>query len=281
MTSHHVAARLATAIECLVGRRRTIRMTRFLLNHARRDGPNNIDHNGERVIQQTVLDANDDRGLVVFDVGANVGQWSSRLLGECRSPISLHVFEPARASADELRANLAGSGDVRIDINQLALSSRAGTATLFQPHERAGSSSLHQVFVVPSGLMREEVTTTTVDAYCAAHQIDHIDLLKVDAEGHDHHVLLGARQMLARQAIDIVQFEYNHRWIGARHYLGDAFELVEPYGYTIGKVTPAGVEWYQRWVPQLETFIEGNYVAAQSDVRRRLPSATWWPEERR
>ena len=37
---------------------------------------------------------------------------------------------------------------------------------------------------------------TTVDAFCAVHGIDKIDLLKIDTEGYDLVVLEGARELL-------------------------------------------------------------------------------------
>jgi hypothetical protein len=31
-------------------------------------------------------------------------------------------------------------------------------------------------------------------------------------------------------------------------------------GYRVGKVTPRGIEFYEAWHPELESFKEGNYV---------------------
>ena len=75
-----------------------------------------------------------------------------------------------------------------------------------------------------------------------------------------------------------MQFEYNFRWIGARRYLKDAFDLLSPHGYVIGKVTPGAIEWYRDWSPELETFREANFVAVHGDVRGWFPSMAWWNE---
>ena len=58
--------------------------------------------------------------------------------------------------------------------------------------------------------------------------------------------------------------------------LRDAFEMLEPLGYRLGKLTPQGLEFYPRWDPDLEMFIEGNYVACASHMAERMPSVTWW-----
>lgn len=266
---------LVRAVERLVGRRQLIRASRFVLNYARRDGPNDIARNGELMVQRHVLGAAGDHA-VVFDVGANLGQWSTHLIGQCTGMLDLHVFEPATECIAPLRELLQSGSSITITINQEAVSAQEGTATLHKPHEHAGSSSLHEGSLTGlDGQLQQSVRTRTLDTYSGERNIAQIDLLKVDAEGHDYLVLLGAIGLLERGAIDLVQFEYNHRWISARHYLKDVFELVTAVGYRVGKVTPAGIEWYPNWIPQLETFIEGNYVAALPPIASLLPEVPW------
>jgi len=124
---------------------------------------------------------------------------------------------------------------------------------------RAGTSSLH-----PDSMNRQtdeiEITATTIDDFCLIHKIDQIHLLKVDTEGHDMEVLLGAEKVLRDGAVLICQFEYNHRWIFSRHYLKDVFDFTEGMPYILGKVTPYGIEVYESWYPELDRFFEGNYV---------------------
>lgn len=82
--------------------------------------------------------------------------------------------------------------------------------------------------------------------------------------------------MLERNAIDLVQFEYNRRWIDSRAFLLDAFNELQPYGYALGKVTPRGVETYSAWHPELETFREANYLAWLPGWSDRLSTLEWW-----
>jgi hypothetical protein len=140
----------------------------------------------------------------------------------------------------------------------------------------AGINSLHEPARPLAGATTEEVATTTLDAYADHAGLDQITLVKIDAEGHDLAVLRGARKLLVEHRILAVQFEYNHRWIAARSFLRDAFELLVPLGYRLGKLTPRGVEFYPGWDADLETFVEGNYVACVPQVAGRLPSVVWW-----
>jgi hypothetical protein len=142
-----------------------------------------------------------------------------------------------------------------------ACSSSPGVGTLHVVGVGAGTNSLtcaEQTAAV------EQVELTSIDDYCHAFDIDHISLLKIDAEGHDSAVIRGAIRMLQQKSIDVLQFEYNQRWIFSSAFLRDVFNLLGPLGYAIGKVTPDGVEFYERWDWELETFREGNYIACLS-----------------
>jgi FkbM family methyltransferase len=217
--------------------------------------------------------------LTVIDVGANVGEWSLRLLTLAQASqreVDLHVFEPATATFERLTRNLLPRFDHAVTPVRSALSDHTGKGTLFKIHELAGSNSLHGAAGSTEGLTPETIDLRTLDEYCESVGVDRIDLLKVDAEGHDHRVLTGAHGLLERRAIDVIQFEYNYRWIGARRYLKDVFDDLQPLGYEIGKVTPAGIEWYEAWSEELETFREGNYLASRRESSRRFPAITWW-----
>ena len=39
---------------------------------------------------------------------------------------------------------------------------------------------------------------------------------------------------------------------------------------------PKGVEFYPGWDPDLETFVQGNYVACTPVAARGLPAVRWW-----
>ena len=114
----------------------------------------------------------------------------------------------------------------------------------------------------------------TLETFCSEHNITRIVFAKVDTEGNDMRVLEGARDLLERGAIDFLQFEYNHRWILFRNYLKDVFDLVEPLGYRVAKVTPHGLEVYRHWHFELEVFWEGNYLVAKDFGVLGLPLIT-------
>jgi hypothetical protein len=61
----------------------------------------------------------------------------------------------------------------------------------------------------------------------------------------------------------------------ARFFLRDAFEFLFGLGYRVGKLTPRGVESCPGWDADLETFVEGNYLAREPTAATLLPAATW------
>ncbi len=269
------------ALEASLGRRNVARLGRYLSNRARFDVRNDIQTNGELVVLDAALRNFAEASIfIALDIGANVGAWTRALLEripEGGASARVFAFEPVAGTRAILEERVGSSrGNARVSIVPFALSNEVARRPMFVLGDGAGTNSLHagDPFVIRT----EEVATDTVDLFCQRESIEHVDLMKVDTEGHDFAVLEGAGGMLARAAIEVVQFEYNHRWIDARHYLRDAFELLTPLGYRIGKVTPFGVEFYGRWHPELETFREGNYVACPVSRAGRFPTVRWWNE---
>ena len=254
----------------ILGRRRAVRTARFVTNVLRFDDQNRIDSNGELLVQRIARSRPDP---VVFDVGANVGQWSTAFLAQPGYPAELHAFEPTAYS--HARATEALRNHARV--HALAMSSEPGRAELHIVRKGAGVNSLVPITGERAASMTETVDVETIDRFCAAHAVRTITLLKVDTEGHDLSVLRGASGMLARGDIGIVQFEYNWRWVFSRTYLKDVFDFGDDLpSYSLGKVTPKGIEFYDRWHHELETFREANYVLVRDDWRPHFPTIQWW-----
>lgn len=279
MSPARTVARFVVDGACRVlGRGRVVRAARFALNRGRLDVPNSMHNNGETALQSWVLGrCAAGTPVQVFDVGANRGDWTGALLTaaeQCgRTHVTVHAFEPSMHTYSLLRAALTGQP---VKVHQCAVSDHVGEAVLTVIAPAAGTNSLNPDVAASRDAATEVVPTTTLDAFAAERDIVRIHLLKIDTEGHDLNVLRGAGGLLTEQRVDVVQFEYNHRWIYARAFLRDAFELLGAAGYHLGKLTPQGVEFYPGWDPDLETFVEGNYVACTTAAQEGLPHVRWW-----
>lgn len=146
---------------------------------------------------------------VFFDVGANIGQTSSAAL-TMFPKATVFAFEPDETSFATLTKNTNSS---RVRPFNIALSDRSGKARFFDYGALATSNSLVEDSEYAARAKHpatiRNVECETLDAFCARLSIDHIDVLKVDTEGHEMAVLQGAAQMLAAHRVQFVNLEFN------------------------------------------------------------------------
>jgi FkbM family methyltransferase len=200
----------------------------------------------------------------VFDVGANAGDWTAQLLPLLPASARVHAFEPCQATCERF---LGKGFPPRVRLHRLALSSAAGEAALHVFDASSTLNSLHNRRGLEGGwgiapsAQDEAVALDTLDAFCARERIAGIDLLKLDTEGHEVDVLLGAKGALATGLVGRVQFEYGATYIDARRLLKDVFELLGPFGYAIHLVAPGGLVACPRYDQRLENFQQKAFVA--------------------
>lgn len=238
------------------------RVGRRLYKYARRDVPNSPKTNGEYWLVDLALSANVSPGRVLFDIGANVGEWSyyvaHRWQDAARAP-RVFAFEPSEGSFSRLQERFVNSKVVTC--HKLALTDRSGDADFYVAGSTAGTNSLF-----PSGTAaRVTVATSTFDEFVENQRIESVLFVKSDTEGADYNVLLGASKSLRRGIIGLWQFEYNHRWLLSGRRLRDVFELVKDKPYKVGKLYGDGVELIERWHEELEKYFEGNYVLVNTN----------------
>lgn len=282
MSAIHRVAAIATDLTCqAVGRRAVVRTARYVLSRARLDFPNDLITNGESAMQRWILRFSPPGEQIhVADVGANVGRWSRSMMAAAseagrETDLRLHAFEPDSRAFAQLEQAFDGTS---ARLSRTALSDRHGTSLLHRVAPAAGRNSLYPVPGI-NETVQENVVTITLDSYAAHSGVERFSLVKIDAEGHDLPVLQGARALLTEHRIAVAQFEYNHRWVLARFFLRDAFEFLLALDYRVGKLTPRGVEFYPSWDVDLETFVEGNYIACDPNVAGGLPTVAWWKSE--
>jgi FkbM family methyltransferase len=270
-----VKSDILNAAESVLGRRALWRLGRNLYQQARAETNNAIADNGEGALQSRLAAARAKAGerLVVFDVGANVGDWTLSMLERARAAgckeLAVHAFEPVPATYQTLTAAVAGSPLAeQVTCVPKALSDLSGHSEIFVSDANAGTNSL----LADAAARGREATPITIETqtaleYCEGAGVDHIDLLKIDAEGFDMSVVEGARGLLEQERVGVCQFEYNHCWVYSRHFLKDAFDLAASLGtYRVGKVSPDAIWLYDDWHPELERFFEANYALVHQSV---------------
>ena len=129
--------------------------------------------------------------LIAVDIGANTGVYSWHLRRFSRL---VHAYEPIPDLAGVLRRALP-----ECVVHQCALSDHAGTATLAIPvfadaHLNA-LASLSRTFEDADAVRTMEVSVQCLDEEGLAD----VGFIKIDVEGHEEAVLVGARRLLAAQ----------------------------------------------------------------------------------
>ena len=225
---------------------------------------NNVNYdsetNGEYWLMRRNIDA-----AVIFDVGANKGDWSLTCASICRHA-TIHAFEISPQTFERLRARTVDN--VRIIANPFGLSDTDGESAInVHPNNScltsliAGVDQIHHCsFAI------EKARVAIGDEYCSARAIEHIDLLKIDTEGAEHLVLGGFRRMLSEGRIKMIQFEYGMANLFSKFILHDFYLLLEPYGFAIGKLFPNRID-FRPWRPEDEDFRGPNFVAAAAGHR--------------
>lgn len=242
------------------------------MNLALGDNNGNMDSNGELFLQRNVLaSTKNDNGVVVFDVGANVGHWTLSLLKIAEeigisNNLFIHCFEPSTFSFSQLQASLLTwlGKNKEVHIINSGMGKIQDKMELHINADGAGTNSLYNRRTEGIDLLYEKseiVQITTIDTYCMENNISHIDFLKIDVEGHELAVVQGAEGMLKQKAIDFIQFEYGGCWIDSRTLFRDMYDLLTGFGYVVGKIMPDGIEFHDRYDQRLETFQMANYCA--------------------
>jgi len=142
-----------------------------------------------------------DAAPVVLDIGANIGVHSLAWANANRNA-TIYAFEPSQSARKLLHRNVeASSCRNQVVIVPRAISNEIGHARFFQCDDNAFSSlkDTKRKRVVRV----EEVDVTTVDSFVAEHEISELSLVKIDAEGAETEVILGAINTLRSLGPDL------------------------------------------------------------------------------
>ena len=184
-----------------------------------------FDRSGEAWLLQQVAPL----AHTLVDVGANVGDWTAEAL-RYGPDARIIAFEPSHSALGRLKARFGAHPNVVIC--EAALGESTHVATFAEESSAGTHSSLIRGFADESATLRH-VEVSTLDTQLDRFEVEHVDMLKVDCEGYDLHVLYGSRRLLQQQRCDIVQFEYNRPWARAGTTLASAYELLEGCGYRV------------------------------------------------
>jgi len=217
----------------------------------------NMQTNGELTLMWNFL----KRGDIVFDVGANRGEWSLHALEKTPS-IQIFAFEPIPEVFEILKMNFLSLSNVKTFA--YALSNNLGKASFYHYLAHSDMSGFYDRPILRSYCnppQQISVTLETLDHFCSTQSIPMIDFLKIDTEGAEWKVLDGARNLLENHQIRAIQFEYGGCYTDAGTTLKQVVQLLTKNGYIVFRIIPTGLIHISHWSPSLENFEYSNYFA--------------------
>mgnify|MGYP006099241205 CR=1 FL=1 len=156
---------------------------------------------------------------VVFDVGANTGQSIVRYKKIFQKP-TIHSFEPNPDHTNSLSETY--QTDKNVIINNVGVGEKEENLE-FNVYVKTGSSSYKEIVQSTTWLKTRSKTckvdskdfktktinskVITLDDYAKKNNIENIDILKIDTQGFEDKVLLGAKNLIKENRIKLIQVE--------------------------------------------------------------------------
>ena len=130
-------------------------------------------------------------GDVVIDIGAHVGLFSIYLAK--RWPvIKVFSFEPFPANFRNCAENLQLNGITNVVLSPKAITNDNRLLNMaMDPHNSGGASAVVKTF--ESNGIVTDLASMTLDEVFLVHEIGRCKLMKIDCEGMEYEILLGAR----------------------------------------------------------------------------------------
>ena len=149
-------------------------------------------------------------GGVFVDVGANIGYFSMLAATIVGPEGSVYSFEPIPRLCSQLKKSAAVNNFTTIHCIEKGCGAKHEEMTLHVSHSNIGGSSVVKKFSADETC---EISVTTLDSECVG--MKQIDVIKIDVEGFEYEVLLGAEKIITQHSpkfiIELSPSTYEHR----------------------------------------------------------------------
>jgi len=161
------------------------------------------------------------KGDVVFDIGANAGQFSCLFSCLVGHKGEVHVFEPVKNSFDRLKNNISAfSPPSKIYFNNIALGDNEGLVKMFVPSSDYTRASFKKHDDPECGTqigdmqfdVVDKVKCDTIDNYISQNGIKRVAFIKCDVEGAELLVMKGAKALFKSKRPPVIFLELFEKW---------------------------------------------------------------------
>jgi FkbM family methyltransferase len=150
-----------------------------------------------------------DKRRVAVDIGSHLGFWSRHF---CEIFQTVHSFEPS-----ELYGNLLSLNSPKSIIHRYALGDKVDEGYLFVPDVNSGAA-----FIAHTIKGHQKISIRTLDSF----NFDMVDLIKIDCEGYEYPVILGALETI-KKCSPVICIEQKKGVVGRYDEKQDQYKSLE------------------------------------------------------
>jgi FkbM family methyltransferase len=169
-------------------------------------------------------------GMVVIDAGANVGQYTLLASTGVGENGQVHSFEPIAGNLECLREHVRLNELKNVRLNHAALWRASGDLTFRLPDGSARNSGAYRAHRTEKSTPGS-VQALSLDDYAEDQKLSRLDIVKLDVEGSEPFVLLGAERSIRKFSPHILM-EVNRAALAAiGSSVGELWEVATQLGY--------------------------------------------------
>jgi FkbM family methyltransferase len=166
-----------------------------------------------------------------IDIGANTGEYSFEILKNTK--LNCVAFEPLKEcmlSLERLKTKFSN----RLKIYNIAISNIKSKRNLYYGANNYLLSSFekkinHITKVKNNNSKKIKCKTDTLDNLHKILKLKNVDLIKIDTEGHEKKVLLGAKKFLLLTNAKIIQIEFNWHHLFMKNSIFEFSQILKNY----------------------------------------------------
>lgn len=173
-----------------------------------------------------------DKNSIVLDIGANIGNhtlyWSKILKVK-----KVYAFEPVTNTYEILKKNIELNSITsnNVSINNIGLGDEKAKASIADKNHYFGLTNIGGTSIKQDN--NGDFNVTTLDDFMKENfKDDKIDLIKIDVEGYEYKVLVGAKETLKKYSPAIILECYDEHFEKVN-------SLLNEYGYVKTKDLPS------------------------------------------
>lgn len=198
---------------------------------------------------------------IILDVGANVGLYTEQIL-KLVPNARIYAFEPSNMAIVQLKNKF--HDDPRVNIISKALGDDESYSNLWSDLPGSGLASLTKRRLDHFNIQFEEsqvVHVVTLDSVMKDLNLEP-DLLKMDVEGHEFSILMGATKTI--NSLSVIQFEFGGCNIDTRTFFQDFWYFFEKSNFSLFRISKNGPIPIYYYSEDDEYFSTTNFVAVRN-----------------